>query len=318
MTEDKGTFFFDETDGQETIALGSKKATEMICLQIKDTPKHVNLDVRSGHRAAILAAFYSAGTLIQRSLADKLDVEPEEIEISLKIDQQSGIPQIYLNDALPNGAGLVGYLFEEHNLRQLLEDMVNRKHNFMQSIATPAHAAHCTTACHDCLQTYSNRGLHHVLDWRLGVGIIRIMLGYPYDFGLTINDPNYFELADKASIESICAQRLRMPKGSTSDSVKRGFSTIRRSVWHPLWDKSAVGIVLSPGEVELYDTFSIMRTDLTGMGTITVSQYHDNDKENVGQTSDSRDSRDKMDSDTYSTEGKNVDPETGIILDVEL
>lgn len=321
MTEDKGTFFFDETDGQETIALGSKKATEMICLQIKATPKHVkhvNLDVRSGHRAAILAAFYSAGTLIQRSLADKLDVEPEEIEISLKIDQQSGIPQIYLSDALPNGANLVGHMFEEENLKLLLEEIADASNSFMKGIISPEHAKSCTTTCHNCLQTYSNRGLHHVLDWRLGVGIIRIMLGQPYDFGMTLIDPGYYELADKDTIHKICGKRLGMPKDATSDSVTKGFSIKRRSVWHPLWDIQSAGLVLSPGEVELYDTFRVLRTDLTGIGSITVNEYLKNDKEHAEEPSNSQDSEDNGDSYSFSTEGKNVDPDTGIILDVEL
>lgn len=296
MRDGNGTFLFDKIDGDREIALGSKKATEMICLRVKKEIPNVNLNIHSGHRAAILASFYSAATLIQRCLADKLDVEPDEIEISLRTDQQTGIPMIYLSDALPNGANLVGHLFEDNNLELLLKSISDGTNAFIRSLTSYQHMANCKTSCHACLNTYSNRGLHHVLDWRLGIGIIRIMLGQPYDFGMTQNDSTYFELKDKDSIESICATRLGMPSGKTTDAIMRGVISSRRSIWHPLWDTSSAGKFLPAGKVELFDTFSVMRTDLTGMGFINVADLS-----------------------TYESQNNNrVDPETNITLDVEL
>ena len=61
------------------IALGSKKITEMIKIELLSYPEAVNLSLTTGNRSAIRAAFYSAAFLLQRALADKLDVQPDEI-----------------------------------------------------------------------------------------------------------------------------------------------------------------------------------------------------------------------------------------------
>lgn len=73
--------------GQNTIdiALGSKKVTEMIKLELKSYPEILNLSLETGNKSAIRAAFYSAAFLLQRALADKLDVQPDEIEICEKL-----------------------------------------------------------------------------------------------------------------------------------------------------------------------------------------------------------------------------------------
>lgn len=75
-----------DQDPQNTldIALGSKKITEMIKLELKTYPSVLNLSLETGNRSAIRAAFYSAAFLLQRALADKLDVQPDEIEICEK------------------------------------------------------------------------------------------------------------------------------------------------------------------------------------------------------------------------------------------
>ena len=46
-----------------------------------------------------------------------------------------------------------------------------------------AHGSSCYTSCVKCLQTFYNAGYHHVLDWRLGVDIIKLMLDTSYDMG---------------------------------------------------------------------------------------------------------------------------------------
>ena len=47
------------------IALGSKKITEMIKLELKSYPTVLNLSLETGNRSAIRAAFYSAAFLLQ-------------------------------------------------------------------------------------------------------------------------------------------------------------------------------------------------------------------------------------------------------------
>jgi hypothetical protein len=65
-----------ETDKKsQYIAIGAKKVTDILCLSldIKKIPKSINLNglPDNKNRSAIIAAFYSAATLIQRTLPMK-------------------------------------------------------------------------------------------------------------------------------------------------------------------------------------------------------------------------------------------------------
>ena len=223
--------FFDKNNGQiepkqanDTtldIALGSKKVTEMIKLELKSYPEALDLSLNTGNRSAIRAAFYSAAFLLQRALADKLDVQPDEIEICEKIDDEHEYPSLYLSDALPNGAGFVSYLYEDGKLEELIRSIVefnsfdlaktSKEKSFMQTLISKEHKCNCLTACQKCLLTFSNRGFHHVLDWRLGIGLLRLMIDKEYDFGFNpANRKNYGELSDLGHIIQECAKKINL------------------------------------------------------------------------------------------------------------
>ena len=181
---------------KEKIVLGAKKVTDILCLTLsaKDIPDCLELNALKNegrNRAAIIAAFYSAATLIQRTFADKIDIQPEEIEISeVKIDAETGMPSVFLNDKAPNGAGFISLLMsidpKTHNLRlvDIMKDIVSEHptSSFIKGIRKEEHLK-CVTSCPKCLNTFYNRGLHHVLDWRLGMDIIQLMLDKTYRMG---------------------------------------------------------------------------------------------------------------------------------------
>lgn len=226
-----------QNDGKE-IALGSKKVTQMIKFELQRWPKDtLDLNVKTGNRSAIRAAFYSAAFLLQRALADKLDVEPDEIEICEKIDDNH-CPVIYLSDALANGADIVSHLYQEGKLKDLITRIVNfdsfdsektaKEKSFMQSLISEEHRKECLTACQQCLMTYSNRGYHHVLDWRLGVGILRLMLDPNYDFGFDEgNREKYEELKDYDNIVKACCTKLGIDNNGAGGKY----------IYHPLWNR---------------------------------------------------------------------------------
>ena len=240
------------------IALGAKKVTEMIKLELIGCPDNLNLDIKKGNKGAIRAAFYSAAFLLQRALADKLDIQPDEIEICEKIDGANSYPSLYLSDALPNGAGIVSYLYQDDNLEKLIKNIVDFKsfdenmipdnNSFMQSIISDDHRSNCLTACQKCLMSYNNRGFHHVLDWRLGVGILRLMLDKNYNFGFTENDRNeYEELKDWDKIVEICFNKLHIDPKNPGNTV----------IYHPLWK------INNAQDKVMYNTFKLLRSDLT-------------------------------------------------------
>ena len=265
------------------IALGSKKTTEMIKLELQSCPDVLNLSIQNGNKSAIRAAFYSAAFLLQRALADTLDVQPEEIEITEKIDGPNGWPVIYLSDALANGAGIVSYLYRNDHLHDLITKIVNfdtfdelktpRDKCFMQSLLTEDHRKSCLTACQDCLLAYNNRGFHHVLDWRMGVGILRLMLDDSYDFGFSPASRKEFEeLKDYDNILSTCAKKLRFqdPNSFLEPQID---PVLRRAngykvIYHPLWNVNKVVEDLLPNDcdpnnIQWYNTFRVLRSDFS-------------------------------------------------------
>ena len=257
------------------IALGSKKITEMVKLELKEYPETLNLSLKTGNKSAIRAAFYSAAFLLQRALADKLDVQPDEIEICEKIDNQHDYPSIYLSDALPNGAGIVSYLYEDGKLEDLINSIINfdsfdanktpKENSFMQSIISDDHRHNCLTACQKCLLTYSNRGYHHIIDWRLGVGLLRLMMDEKYDFGFDKEKrKNYEEFSDWHETLSACSAKLNLESTSYGQScwMINNECTI---IYHPLWNKGKVLETLDKHytSLRMYNTFKLLRSDLT-------------------------------------------------------
>lgn len=257
------------------IALGSKKVTEMIKLELRSYPAVLDLSLKTGNKSAIRAAFYSAAFLLQRALADKLDVQPDEIEICEKIDGNFAYPTLYLSDALPNGAGIVSYLYQDGKLKELIESIINfdsfdviktpKDKSFMQSLISQEHRCNCLTACQKCLLTYNNRGFHHVLDWRLGVGILRLMLNENYDFGFDINTrANYEELQDWNHIVHECAKKFNLETQTKEQYywINDGVCTI---FYHPLWNRTKVEEMINEEyeSSKMFNIFKILRSDLT-------------------------------------------------------
>ena len=244
----------------ERIAIGAKKVTDILCLSmdVSKIPQVINLNCLTGNRSAIIAAFYSAATLVQRTFADEIDIQPEEIEISeVKIDPTSGMPSIYLNDKAANGAGFISLLCKTEpitgvlKLQSIMEDIVspNPKSKFIQAILN--HKGECTTACPKCLNTFYNRGLHHVLDWRLGMDVIKLMIDETYDMGYS--DLSSTPYGDLAEIMNKLGERVQHanPAGNIVytkndlhnwlsgyfTTLERGASYIEHLV-HPLWNVS--------------------------------------------------------------------------------
>ena len=295
------------------IAIGSRKPTEMVKLEIIQGNDFVNLNLTTGNASAIRAAFFSAAFLIQRTLADRLDVSPDEIEISEKIENDR--PVIYLSDAAPNGAGIVSYLYQQDNLRSIIEDIIEFRTSFMQSLISDKHRHICKTACQDCLLTYNNRGFHHVLDWRLGVSILRLMLNPNYDCGFNpATRLNYQELSDYDELVAECAQKLRQDWtiGSYHHPARniRNIRNIRNVqniqniiIYNPLWSKvRLIALAKSDGVptngLAFYNTFRLLRSDI------------ENDRlpENLDQIPPM----------AINDQGQLVDPDTGIVLGVSL
>lgn len=178
-------------------ALAINKKTEILKFHPSSIAPEINLDhiIKSTSNFSdrqsigVRAGFYSAAFLLQRVLADKLDVDPTEIEIAditrKEIDDiiKKNAAEIILTDELPNGSGFVRKLFEDFEL--ILDDALSPKSigTYIKRIHSEEHEGRCYDACYDCLKVYRNMNWHSLLDWRLGLGILQIFKDKNYKSG---------------------------------------------------------------------------------------------------------------------------------------
>ena len=249
-----------KVNDSEAIVIGAKKVTDILSLTLdfNSIPSCLCLNANKnegGNRSAIIAAFYSAATLIQRTFADSIDIDPEEIEVSeVKIDSVTGLPSVFLNDKAPNGAGYISLLTsidpktKQLRLVDIMKDIVssNPESEFVKSVRK--HKGTCKTSCPKCLNTFYNRGLHHILDWRLGMDIIKLMLDKNYKMGYeNLSDTPYGDLSQILNeignrVQNAHPIGIKYYENDGKDwktgffETIRGGNTCKEHLVHPLWN----------------------------------------------------------------------------------
>jgi DEAD/DEAH box helicase domain-containing protein len=209
--DDNGHSMFveqNESIPDEQIALASNKNTEIFRIAPSQVPLELDLNMFFSeadlpHVKAqcygVRSGYYSAAFLLQRILADKLDVDPTEIEIAnismkdLEDGTERKIAEIILTDELPNGSGFVRHLY--NNIESFLSEAVNPSNvnSYLGKIHSKTHQEKCNDACYDCLKVYGNMNYHSLLDWRLGISMLRLMHDSTFVCG-TDGNFNYVEL----------------------------------------------------------------------------------------------------------------------------
>ena len=194
----------------EQIALASNKKTEIFRIAPNTVPLELDLNMFSretdpayakAQSNGVRSGYYSAAFLLQRILADKLDVDPTEIEIAdismkdLDDGTERKIAEIILTDELPNGSGFVRYLY--NNFQDILAESMSPPdtNNYLGKIHAQGHQNRCKDACYDCLKVYRNMNYHSLLDWKLGLAMMRVLNDPTYVCGTDGNFTNYIELS---------------------------------------------------------------------------------------------------------------------------
>ncbi len=197
------------TGVEEQIALASNKKTEIFRIAPLNVPLELDLNMFSretdlpyikAQSYGVRSGYYSAAFLLQRVLADKLDVDPTEIEIadismkSLEDGTGRKVAEIILTDELPNGSGFVRYLYS--NFRKILSETIKPSdpNNYLGKIHSNSHHRKCKDACYDCLKVYRNMNYHSLLDWRLGLSIMRLISDSTFVCGTDGSFNPYIEL----------------------------------------------------------------------------------------------------------------------------
>lgn len=173
--------------------LGSIKRTDLLVLGLRATPPTLDLDPR---RVEGRAGLYSLGFLLRRAAAVLLDINEWELRVGLRVvrnAQGNVVGQVFLSDALENGAGYCSQFATPAAMERLLRFVSDPAfrlrpsdtcNTFLAPIIAANHADECQTSCHDCLRDYSNLAWHNILDWRMALDVARLALdgNAPVDF----------------------------------------------------------------------------------------------------------------------------------------
>jgi len=252
--DDGSNFFISEPTGNyEEIAIAAPKTTDIFHVKPSAVSRGLTLDPiwhPSDPGSAVRAAYYSAAFTITYSAAQKLDIDPEELEVSgirrtvLNTgDGDRHIGEIVISDFLPNGSGFTAWLAQ--NWDDVLEGIVgNNPNSFVKdSILSDSHVqwSGCDSSCYDCLRRYRNMSYHGLLDWRLGMNILRAFHSTGFSCGLDGEFRKYpdldgwveqsFSLRDNfcSLVEGVEPRQFDMLAG-----LQRG--SYRAVVVHPLWN----------------------------------------------------------------------------------
>jgi Lhr-like helicase len=172
-------FWLEPDSEPREVALGARLATDVLIAHAlapqTESFSHCLPDrSRAGALVATArrAAWVSFAFALRSAAAAKLDVEPPELETGIRLirDPISNLlyPEIFLADAIENGAGYVSYLAEPTEFDDLLDRV--------DALVDNWDAEHeCDTSCYACLRDYANASYHPLLDWRLAADTLDVL-----------------------------------------------------------------------------------------------------------------------------------------------
>jgi DEAD/DEAH box helicase domain-containing protein len=280
----------------QQIALASNKNTEIFRISPLSVPLELDLNMFysesdlphvKAQSNGVRSGYYSAAFLLQRVLADKLDVDPTEIEIadiSMKpIDDGTHrrIAEIILTDELPNGSGFVRFLYD--NFSNILAEAINpiNANSYLGKIHSQSHHEKCDDSCYDCLKVFRNMNFHSLLDWRLGLSMLRIFSDPNFVCGADGNF-NFVELRNWLVFATELRNGFSHSFGLPHTSELDGLPIIKFGkdqkhiimIVHPFWDLKNIReanwlsdvfaqvheyVSQSGGNISIIDTFNLHR-----------------------------------------------------------
>lgn len=285
------------TDEAEISAnIASPKTTDVLSVRLLDGSGLAFFD-GAKELCSKRAAWYSAATILQRAIALELDVDSVDIEIAsvhryLQDSDLSGA-ELYLADAHPNGAGLVDWA--NRNWAALLAGCISgsgdhaRLGSMIREECRRADQSELVWRSPDILlRGFRNRQLHGLIEWRLGLELLRVMHDSSFvpgrdgffedwDVGLRSWSAHASDLADTycSAYERGAQARRSGPRGEHGWIARGGVagqeSVILYLVSHPLWAASVTGSgpidseladwARSIGATEIYliDSFNLSR-----------------------------------------------------------
>jgi len=190
------------------------------------------------------AAWYSFAFFLRSAAAQRLDVDPNELQAGLrtfkgKDDQVQA--EVFIADTLQNGAGYSSYLGQPEVFHDLLKYMLDQDEYKRDGYQMPQHGGKdgpCGSACYDCLKDYGNMAYHGLLNWRLAMDMAQLILIQPTpqsaDLTPLINLSGHWDTIMTGLTQRFCDDFGGQP---TQFGKLHGVKTEKSSfaVVHPLW-----------------------------------------------------------------------------------
>ena len=211
-------------------AIGEIRTTDVLIVSLRGThvPGGVVPAIKQTSPAG-RAAFWSLAEALRTACQVTLDVDPQELVVGLQPIQVDGTPtyQVFIADALENGAGYATELGTRDKFRRVLNEA---RHELTQRWEQPWHAD-CTASCPDCLRSYDNRRLHGALDWRLALDMLDLAAGEDLDLGRWLGRGEVVArgLAASDAVDLVCHQVEGVPVVVHKRTGKAAV------LGHPLW-----------------------------------------------------------------------------------
>lgn len=271
--QDEDDLKFTTRTEPDSIAIVSPKTTDVLCIRPSSVPIGLRLDPLASD--GVKGAFYSAAFILRTVAAERLEIDPVEIDISnvRQVELQDGkkAGEIVISDNLANGAGFTSWI--ERNWKRILETITgldNPGESVIGDLFSEEHKRTCDSSCYSCLRNYRNMAYHGLLDWRLGVSLMRILQRPEFACGL---DGNFSTPELESWLESGTSLR-DLFAGSFPNVAKCQFGQLpglrvgnkKVLVIHPLWDPvHSAGLVAEAKatceqkEVRTLTTFDLLR-----------------------------------------------------------
>jgi len=165
------------------VALTSPKTTDVFWVHPDGGRQHLTLDpyIGGSNRPGVRAAYRSAAYILRAAICDELDIDPVELEVVNLAPigtNQDRVGRIILSDRDPNGAGFAVSLND--NLQDIFsviigEEPENGQWTWLRMLVSEEHQNSCQSSCTDCIRYYSNQNEHGLMDWRLGLDLLRVL-----------------------------------------------------------------------------------------------------------------------------------------------
>jgi DEAD/DEAH box helicase domain-containing protein len=233
---------------EREIAIGAIRVTDVLTLRVATAEAPGGLVVRHADDCpAGKAAYWSLSEAIRRGAKRLLDVDSQELVAGLQ-PISDGSMEVFLADALDNGAGYSNELGDPATLERLLTDV---RDQLVEAWSDRRHLSKCTGSCPDCLRSYDNRRLHGALDWRLALDMLDLAAGRSLD------RERWSEPASVLAAALARTPQLSLVNGATQSGVAYlANPSANRAVLlgHPLWrqkvDHAVEDQVLALDELE--------------------------------------------------------------------